>query len=442
MQTHNTSAKPRPLVALALLMALALLFTNTTFAQHGHDHDHDDIEFPEPTNFVEAAAQTLEIVSHLRVDLENGDFDHIHDDSIILARVASMLGRFALSADSGVARPHVREINIAGRELALIADRLHDAADVKNEAACRQHLDAMREHLAVIEMNLKRVTDRTYTAIITSAEPPIQAGREVTLQIEIKDDRDQHITSFDVVHEKRLHLIAVSDDLGWFTHHHPTLNDNGRFDLTMQFPAGGTYRLFHGFKPTGMPTAIAKADVTVEGERRERMMLKPNVDQPQQVGEYEVEPHGIGPIHAGRETALWFIVKRNGDPIENLQPHFGERGHLVVISRDLEHFIHAHAAGHRHDDDHHIDHHHGHADDHGHQHQNHGHDDHDHDHHAGALGFHVKLPEPGLYRMWVQFKHDDEVHVAAFTVNVEPKPAHDAHDSHGHSHGEGHDHRH
>lgn len=437
MHPHNPPVKPRPSVALALLIAFTVLFTNSaTFSQqdHGHDHDHDDIEFPEPTNFVEAAAQALEIVGHLRADLENGDFDHIHDDSIILARVARMLGRFALDADSGVARPHVREINIAGRELALISDRLHDAADVKNEAACRQHLDAMNEHLRVIEANLKRVTDRAYVAIIAPATLPIQAGHEVAIRIKIKDDRDERVTSFDVVHEKQLHLIVVAEDLGWFAHQHPTLRDDGSFDLNMQFPAGGTYRLFHVFKPKGMSEAVAAANVNVEGERRARFTLEPNIDQSQRIGEYEVEPHGIETIHAGRGTSLWFIIKRDGEPAAHLQPYLGERGHLVAISRDFERYVHAHAIGDdQHDHDH--GHHHGHAHEHDHDHE-------DHDIRAGAIGFHVKFPEPGLYRMWIAFKHNNQVHQAAFTVMVDPAATDNDHDHDHHNHGGDHGHPH
>ena len=439
MSTTDPTIRSRPSVARALLLALTLLLTGNVFAQHGHghDHDHDDIEFPEPTNFVEAAEQALEIAGHLRADLESRSFDHLHDDSIVLARVARMLGRLALVGDSGVARPHVREINIAGRELAMIADRLHDAADSRNETACRRHLEAMTDHLAVIETNLKRVTDRTYTATMTLARSPVPAGQDVALQIAIRDDRDRPITSFDVVHEQRLHLIVVSDDLDWFAHHHPSLDDQGHFELTMQFPAGGRYRLFHDFKPAGMPAAIAKADLTVEGERRERRTLEPNVERPQRLGEYEVESHGHRTIHAGREGALWFIVRHRGEPVEHFQPYLGERGHLVAISRDLAHYVHAHPAGHDHDHDH--------------QHHDHGHDQHDHGHHAGALGFHVKFPEPGLYRMWVEFKHHDKVHVAAFTVNVEPASAHDSddmddmhdeHDDHEQTHGDDHGHRH
>ncbi|HRP63749.1 MAG TPA: hypothetical protein PK400_10675 [Phycisphaerales bacterium] len=402
-----------------VLVAYSMWFVAPAHAQHGHAHDHDhDIEFPEPTNFVEAASLALEIPRHLVGDLAEQAFDHIHDDSLILAKVARMLGRFALDASSGVQREHVREINIAGRELARIADALHDATDTKDAAACARLLDAMKEHLAVIERNLHRVLDRPFTVKITSAGTP-NASQPITLTLEIQNDRNERVTAeqLDVAHEHLLHVIVVAEDLSWYRHVHPTPAADGTFTLTMTFPAGGSYRLFHDFKPKGMPHRMAFADFVIAGDRPARTKLAVDAHQPKVVDGLTVSLHAASPIRAGTDTVLHFTISKDGAAVTDFEPHMGERAHLVVISEDRSQFVHAHA----HDEHHH----------HAHDHDDHA--DHDHDHHEG-VAFHVTLAKPGLHRAWVEFKHGGKVFTIPFVIEAVAGDAAAPQREHGHGH--------
>ena len=59
------------------------------------------------------------------------------------------------------------------------------------------------------------------------------------------------VRQFEIVHEKRLHLVMVSDDLTFFAHEHPVLGDDGRFRPELDFPGRRTLlavRRFHALR--------------------------------------------------------------------------------------------------------------------------------------------------------------------------------------------------
>ncbi|MFO0171832.1 MAG: hypothetical protein ACK51W_05000, partial [Aphanizomenon sp.] len=96
-------------------------------------------------------------------------------------------------------------------------------------------------------------------------------------------------------------------------------------------------------------------------------------------------------IKAGQEIKLTFDLKdQKNQPIKDLQPYLGKKGHLVIIKSSspltVSDYIHAHALENS------ID---------------------------GKIEFHTKLPKQGTYKMWVQFNRNGQVKTADFWVNVE-----------------------
>lgn len=54
------------------------------------------------------------------------------------------------------------------------------------------------------------------------AEPAeVKAGEQATLIFTIKDERGAAVRDLQIVHEKPMHLLVVSDDLAQFDHVHP-----------------------------------------------------------------------------------------------------------------------------------------------------------------------------------------------------------------------------
>ncbi len=72
-------------------------------------------------------------------------------------------------------------------------------------------------------------------------------------------------TAFDEEHTKRLHLIVVGRDTTGYQHLHPTMDPDGTWRTSLDLPAGGVYRAFAGFTPTGGAPTTLGADLSVAG---------------------------------------------------------------------------------------------------------------------------------------------------------------------------------
>ena len=96
-------------------------------------------------------------------------------------------------------------------------------------------------------------------------------------------------------------------------------------------------------------------------------------------------------IKVGQDINLTFDLKDNkNQPIKDLQPYLGEKGHLVIIKSSSpltsSDYIHAHAIKNTPN---------------------------------GKIEFHTKFPKPGTYKMWMQFNRNGQIKTADFWVNVE-----------------------
>jgi hypothetical protein len=224
----------------------------------------------------------------------------------------------------------------------------------------------------------------TTSGVITLKTP-------TTLQIEIQDQDGNAIAKFDQFQEKMMHLIAVSDDLQSFQHLHPMYKGNGRFEVEAQFPQSGGYTLFSDYQPTGQPEQISVLKTRVAGDNTP--VAQGNWSRTKTFDETIV---GFAPtqptIRAGEEVVLRFHLQdaTSRQPITDLQPYLGEKGHLVILRQSpaltRENYIHAHAV------------------------QNTP---------TNQIHFATRFPQPGRYKLWGQFNRNGEIITADFWVNVE-----------------------
>jgi len=84
----------------------------------------------------------------------------------------------------------------------------------------------------------------------TSPVSPIANRPTRLLLVVTKLAAHDPIREFDLVHDRLMHLIVVSEDLAFFDHVHPELG-NGVFRLAYRFPEAGPYRLWADAKPKG-----------------------------------------------------------------------------------------------------------------------------------------------------------------------------------------------
>lgn len=442
-------------------------------AAHASQHDHPHAEVRMPASLADVARFSREHLAALNRELASGATEHASDGAHALAMVAAEAGRLAL-ADQAFPRDKVREVNIAGKELAEAAESLHellDAGRVPEGRRALPALSAMVDRLVqaagmagwacpmkcepgkvydaagkcpVCRMALARLGEDPYSVMVTSLSPLIAPGSPAELKIDLLAPGGGPVGDLDVVHEHALHLMTVSSDLSWYSHDHPVRQPDGSFRQVITFPAPGEYTFFADFTPTGTGQQVPSAAIDIAGRAPDRVPLVEDIDTVKHVdGTYVRLRCNGGPYTSGRDEVMRFGVctSADGTPATDLEPLMGALGHLVIISEDLQTFVHSHplndevdgpsapAAG-------------GSGDAHaGHAHHHHGPSPEALMARAAAYGngsahdpvFHVVFPRPGKYRAFAQFQRKGHVLTVPFTLDVHPgssdagtpDPAHD-----------------
>jgi len=235
----------------------------------------------------------------------------------------------------------------------------------------------------------------------------IVAGKAVSLSFIPKNtDNVSALVPLDVVHEKKIHLIAVSEDLSWFDHIHPEFQADGNYEVAETFPSGGNYLLYADYKPSGSAHQLDKIEVKVEGK------LKPPVTftSPKLTatsGQFSVTLKPDDPEFMSNQEIHFdgqFTKGGKRFDVNDLHAYLGAKGHMVGIHVQNKTYVHLHPEVEN-----------------------------------DILHFHATFPEPGLYRAWLQFVYEDKLHTVDFTIMVKQGSANagtGAHDagSTGHSH--------
>jgi hypothetical protein len=230
--------------------------------------------------------------------------------------------------------------------------------------------------------------ESTYSAkkAVFALPDVVRPGETAPLAIQLRDEAGEAIVKFDVNHEKLMHLIVVSEDLSFFEHRHPEFDGRGTFRDELTFPAGGRYKLFADFAPSGGAQQTIGEWIDVEGKGEERP-LAPDAELAKIVDGKRIELaiEGLAP---NAETMLTFSFEdaASGRAIDDLEPYLGAVGHVVVLSEDAETYLHVHPAD------------------------------------EAATGpeamFHTSFPASGLYKIWGQFQHEGRLITVPFVVNV------------------------
>ncbi len=441
------------LSVLSLVLVSGLAFSNATnaLAQHNHgageqsshkDGDHAHGEVAKAGSFADAANRIAADVKAMDAALASGSIAGVSDKANAVATLAKALGALALAKESGVPREKVKGINLAGKELAEAADNLHniaDAGDVAKSNAAFAPVKAAAAKVAALAPAMAEGHDHAHGAqaapvthsvtVATEDGKTVEAGKAAPMVFTLKDAKGTPVTDLDNVHEKVLHLLAVSDDLSWFAHEHPTRRADGAFTMPMTFPAGGEYTLYFDFTPKGSPQQVVPVKVTASGAPKAAVPLTVDAGTPKLIDGFTVALDTEGAIMAGGNAHMAFTISKDGKPVTTLRPYLGAMGHLVIISQDGTQFVHAHpheggdhgAGGH--------DVHGGHGT---------GGADAKKDDHAGhgeaasksaaptggpKVEFEAQFKEPGIYKAWGQFNvgtaEKERVLTVPFTFTVD-----------------------
>lgn len=203
------------------------------------------------------------------------------------------------------------------------------------------------------------------------------------------------VTRFDVEQSKLMHLIVVRRDTTGYQHLHPQMDADGTWRVPLTLPAGGTYRAFADFIPTGAEATTLGIDLAAPGE------FVPTEHRPtrtaQLPGGYQVRLNGE--LVSAQSSKLTLTVSKQGQPVTDLQPYLGAYGHLVALRRADLAYLHVHPEGAPGDG-------------------------------RTAAGpqvvFAAEVPSAGDYRLFLDFRHQGTVRTAEFTLSAgqgQPQPA-------------------
>lgn len=93
-------------------------------------------------------------------------------------------------------------------------------------------------------------------------------------------------------------------------------------------------------------------------------------------------------LAANQHLEMTFIVKdgNSQEPITELERYLGSAGHVVIVSEDLEKFLHVHPT--------------------------------DESTTGPNISYMTSFPVPGIYKVWGQFKYNDELYIVPFLIHV------------------------
>ncbi|MER7210400.1 hypothetical protein [Streptosporangium sp. NPDC000239] len=230
-----------------------------------------------------------------------------------------------------------------------------------------------------------QVSNNGYT--LTPRTTTVEPGQETDFRFTVTGPDGRPVTGYQVQHDKKLHFIVVSRDLGGFWHLHPREAGGGEWSVPLTLPAAGAYRAFADFAPEGGDALTLGVDLLAPGDYRPAAL--PAASRTTTVDGYTVTLDGD--LTPGALSKLTLSVAKDGRPVTDLQPYLGAYGHLVALRDGDLAYLHVHPDG----------------------------EPGDGRTAAGpGITFYTEVPSRGAYRLFLDFQHGGVVRTASFTVRT------------------------
>lgn len=215
-----------------------------------------------------------------------------------------------------------------------------------------------------------------YQLVTSASSVEANAPAIFTFQIERVDGSS--VTKFDVLNERRLHLIVLSRNLVDYFHLHPSMDTDGLWRIELPPLKPNSYRVYADFQPTGAQRVTLATDLAVPG-------LVELVKVPEPAARVEVDGYTVSSTAEQLlgESTLMFDISLAGKSVLT-ESYLGAAGHLVVVRVGDLGYLHAHAI----------------------------------DDAAQSVHFMTEFPTSGTYRLFLEFEHADKVRIASFTVEI------------------------
>ena len=257
-------------------------------------------------------------------------------------------------------------------------------------------------------------------AVSLQTQGATRAGKPEPLIFAVREQGSpQIVKSFQLVHEKLMHLIVVSDDLSYFSHEHPQIGQDGKFRLNSTFPRAGRYFLFSDFTPDGGLNQIQRTQIVVDGAKPKALpRLVADKTLTKTVDGYTISVKPNMKLQAGKTVLMTYDISKNGKPVTDMDLYLGANGHMMAINQNGRDIVHTHTVS-----------------------------------AGGAVSpamatprgprftYELTLPVGGLTKIWAQFRRGNQVLTVPFVFKVaagqaapRAKGKSDGHDD-GHDHG-------
>lgn len=242
----------------------------------------------------------------------------------------------------------------------------------------------------------------SYKMQYISAPAQLEAGKAATLSFTPKiAGNENEAVPLEVQHDKKIHLIVVSNDLGYFEHIHPEYQADGSYKINVlekgkaytsgagnhetRFDYGGNYTMFADYLPSGSSHQVEKIEFSVTGTPRPAVTFS-NEKLSGQSENFTVslKPTG-GKIITGTQMHIAGVLMKDGKEVDvnTLENYLGAKAHMVVISLNDKEYLHVHP-----------------------------------DVEGGKFDLHTTFKKPGIYRGWIQFQSSGKVHTVDFVMDV------------------------
>jgi len=248
---------------------------------------------------------------------------------------------------------------------------------------------------------------------IETTPSQLKAGSPAEILFIMRDAAGRPLQGLTAMHERLMHVVIASADFSVFAHIHPEdfgpiteeMRKKAEYPVQFTFPKAGEYIIAIDSAAAGRHFS---EHFTVDVAGKPKMgTYKEDLSRERRFGDYQVTFSSIpGRIVAGKEAVLKYVIKRDGEPVKDLEPYLAAPMHVAIISSDLDDFIHAHgeipgaAEGH-----HHM----GHEEMHMSVPEKFG----------PGLDVPVVFPEKGLYQIFSQVRHKGKIILLSFMVEVE-----------------------
>jgi hypothetical protein len=186
---------------------------------------------------------------------------------------------------------------------------------------------------------------KTFTLANFEPAGPIVAGRPTTISFTVQRPSGLPLTRYKTGPGPHtgVHLIIVRDDLAYINHQHPPVGPNGLFRQTVTLPAPGPYKVLVDIYPNipgGQPNFQLFQSVTVSGAYHPRSLppFKPDLV----VDGYHIDMHGHPTLHAIQSQFLNVDVTDPQGRKVTFVPWFGALAHAIFFHQGSLDYFHTH----------------------------------------------------------------------------------------------------